>query len=533
MGWTSAGRGDMRRSRNLSDLADKIAARDNIEAAPKSFTVPATGARSRLLTDRFKEFVNALDFCVADGVTDDYNAIIAARDEAISSGKSLVFPDGNYAFGTTIEFAKKNLNILAMGPNVRLLHTGSGRAVSFDGSTDTGGSSWNQVFGGAHRFNIIGNTNTSDLLFTKLVHRSKFLANVRDGECGWRNDNTVLNEMDIVCSANEAAFVKRPNWGAFLNELYASPRCTLIIEGVGVLSNVGVHLESGFNNTFYGTSEGNMFGGVYIGAGAVRNTFIGFDCEVNGELPDWIITGDRNTFINCTGEFTASGSTLAGKRNVFVGCHFSGMQVVSESGYNRFDRCNLEVPTSSEQGFADTDATTEIWECVGVANKAPRYGALAYKAKAAVSDIDATGSPGAETWLRGDGQWASHPVKSVPFGGSSAGTTIAAGETKYVAYAMDGNEGFVYVPLGIAGTFKNLRVLSDDSPGAGETYTATVRKTLADTDLTCTIPEGTNTAADLTHSAHFNAGDRLAIKVVASSGAATTPIMWSIEFVPD
>lgn len=54
-------------------------------------------------------------------------------------------------------------------------------------------------------------------------------------------------------------------------------------------------------------------------------------------------------------------------------------------------------------------------------------GALATKNKAAVSDIDATGTPGADNFLRGDGAWASTPIKAwVRFNGAGGATILSS-----------------------------------------------------------------------------------------------------------
>lgn len=118
-------------------------------------------------------------------------------------------------------------------------------------------------------------------------------------------------------------------------------------------------------------------------------------------------------------------------------------------------------------------------------------------------------------------------------GGTSGAATVGAGQTRYVGTALiDAAAASVYVPVSMAGVFKNLNVVSAGSPGVGETYTATFQKTLTSTALTCQIPSGFNAAADTTNSVSFAAGDRFSLKIVLSSGAAATNILWSVEFVP-
>lgn len=114
---------------------------------------------------------------------------------------------------------------------------------------------------------------------------------------------------------------------------------------------------------------------------------------------------------------------------------------------------------------------------------------------------------------------------------ASGPNNIAAGQTRYFGiYYMDATESLAYVPMGKSGWVRNLRVYSQGSPGVGQTYTCTLRNTLADTTITCTIVAGTNTASDTTHSEFFSSTDRWALKVVSSASAATTNIVFSFEF---
>lgn len=118
-------------------------------------------------------------------------------------------------------------------------------------------------------------------------------------------------------------------------------------------------------------------------------------------------------------------------------------------------------------------------------------------------------------------------------GGNSGTTTIAASTTAYAGVStLDTTEANVYIPAAIAGTIKNMTVLTNGSPGAGNSWTATLRKTLAATAVTCQITTGLNICTDSTHSASFNSGDRYTIQIVASAGTPATNILWSFEFDP-
>lgn len=502
---------------------------------------------------------------VVDGVANDYAAIIAARDYAIANGLSLAFPDGNYSYGTTLEFARSGLHVLALGAAVNLIHTGSGRAVSFNGnaavtmtiaapvvvtwagntladgnlitfettgalptgvtagtgyyvknksgntfelSATPGGASINttgsqsgvhtgkverydQSFGGAHKFNIRGNANTTDLLYTNNVHHSGFRADVRDGSAGWRNLFAVCNTYDIRCSDKTGAFAKQPFWGAFISGLYDC-QCTLILEGVGGGGNYGLHVTESFNNTFYGTSEGNDSGGTYLSATAVRNTFIGFDCEVNGTLEDWLIEGSYNSFIGCVGYSTTLGTSVVGARNSFIGCYINPTLAVS-GAHNKFDRCEITALGSI--------AATAVFEKCLVA------GALYNKNHDAVTVM---GSSGANA------------------------TQFAGGTTNYITPALASTtESLAYLAFPKAGKIRNFHIYSQGSPGASQTYTATVRVNLADTAVTAQIAAGFNTASDTTHEATVAAGQRWSVKLVTSATAAATNLIFAFDFIPD
>ena len=115
--------------------------------------------------------------------------------------------------------------------------------------------------------------------------------------------------------------------------------------------------------------------------------------------------------------------------------------------------------------------------------------------------------------------------------GNSGTPQLVAGQTRYLSLGViDTEEVNVWAPVTRACTIKNLRIVSGTSPGAGQTYTATLRKTLANTAVTCQIVAGSNEASDTTHSQAFAAvGDRWDILVAASSSANPTAISFALE----
>jgi hypothetical protein len=64
------------------------------------------------------------------------------------------------------------------------------------------------------------------------------------------------------------------------------------------------------------------------------------------------------------------------------------------------------------------------------------------------------------------------------------------------------------------------------APGAGNSWTVTVRKNGASTAVTCSVTNPNLTCTDTTHSVAFAAGDLLDILVVGISTPTTARITW-------
>jgi hypothetical protein len=112
-----------------------------------------------------------------------------------------------------------------------------------------------------------------------------------------------------------------------------------------------------------------------------------------------------------------------------------------------------------------------------------------------------------------------------------------ANAVSYVgAWVTSGNgdsvETNVTMPVKGPGTISNLRVDVNGAPGAGKSWTFTVRKNATtDTAVTCTITGGTATAcSDSSNTASFSAGDTIDLKVTPSGGPAAKPMGWAVAF---
>lgn len=117
--------------------------------------------------------------------------------------------------------------------------------------------------------------------------------------------------------------------------------------------------------------------------------------------------------------------------------------------------------------------------------------------------------------------------------GNSGPGSVAAGATRYFTNALiGGHPSEVYAAAGRRGRFRNLRIVTQGAPGAGESWTFTLQNLFTDTALNCTISgAGSNQAADLAHSANFDGSERWCLKVASSRGAQpTTNILFSLLF---
>ncbi len=112
------------------------------------------------------------------------------------------------------------------------------------------------------------------------------------------------------------------------------------------------------------------------------------------------------------------------------------------------------------------------------------------------------------------------------------GVNQAAGTTNY--YGEPGvsvTEDNVVDIMPVARTLQNLRVYLNGSPGAGQSYTVTVRVNGADTAIGCVISDSATTGFDTTDTVTVAAGDRISIKVVTSGSANARQPHCAVELV--
>lgn len=131
-----------------------------------------TEVNQRLSTAGFGVY-NVVDYgALADGETDDYDAIMAAYEAMPThqyGGKTgiLYFPPGIYKHSKTLNFYGSNFRVVG-GNDAILYYTGSSVCVSFDGT----GASYT-FGGGMEHIHIRGNVNATTGLYVNnlsLIH---------------------------------------------------------------------------------------------------------------------------------------------------------------------------------------------------------------------------------------------------------------------------------------------------------------------------------------------------------------------------
>ncbi|CDO34558.1 glycosyl hydrolase family 28-related protein [Novosphingobium sp. KN65.2] len=235
----------------------------------------------------------------------------------------------------------------------------------------------------------------------------------------------------------------------------------------------GVNLDGGSNVSFNGTE-------ITRNSAASSNTYNGVD--VAAGVSEWKLIG-------CTiGNVSTTVNTSTQLHNVNVAVGASQNFIIED--------CDLRSPGSG--GFSVNNGTTSLNYII--------HGNLPQQ----------------------------YPLTNVVRGANLTGTsvgTVAAGATVYMGGdGAQANEGDAYMLLGRPGLVSQLVVEVDTAPGAGQTYTYTVRKNGVDTAMTGTISGAAS--FQLVNTANYftvSAADRLSLKLVTSAGAAVARHRWVIS----
>lgn len=189
--------------------------------------------------------VSITDFgAVGDDATDNQAFIEDAIDYCVTNGVTLTIPDGIYRHSGTIEWAWPNFKVLAVGANVVLKHTGTGRANDFNGLTH--GSSTEGVsrcvFGGANRITCKGNPagGTTQVVYVNNWNFSRMNVAPRDGQFAFIGENSgmgaaaaVESVFEIFCTPNVGdTFAVVPDYGMYLSDLPRARSSTPLLKDV-------------------------------------------------------------------------------------------------------------------------------------------------------------------------------------------------------------------------------------------------------------------------------------------------------------
>ncbi len=236
----------------------------------------------------------------------------------------------------------------------------------------------------------------------------------------------------------------------------------------------GVHLQYGKNVAFTGTE-------ISSNSKLTANTYNGV--QVDAGVSDW-------SFLGCeVGNFA---STLTGQLN--------NVNIAAGASTNfRIIGCGLEAPGAGGVPIANGSSASSYI----VQNNTPLQSA-------------------------GVNQTRGANLTGVSLG------TVAAGATVYMggngAQAVEDDSSMM---LGRSGIVSQLVVEVVAAPGAGETFTYTVRKNGSDTAMTGTISGGASFQVIVTTNAFTVAAtDKLTLKLVTSGGAVVTRHRWVMTVDP-
>lgn len=313
--------------------------------------------------------VNVLDYgAVGNGVANDYAAIVAARDAARSSGNALYFPQGIYAFATTIDFGADFEEVI-FDNGVILKYTGSGNyGITFDAGPNPSDLNYGGSFGWGCPPLIQASNSQSAAVFVRGWHQGKLdiVCNAAASSV-LRIDFSVTSEFRVVASVNRGAWVTQPVTGIQINKRNSgeyTTNCTFvspIIEGV---SGDGIAANGAQYCWFLGgTTEGNGGAGYSEGPESVRNVLSNVFCEANGGR-DFYLNGQSSFLYNCTGTTTAGtgGIQVLGPRYVIDEGQFRVITVSAGASDTVFNNTAF-FDTSSGGSFSDSGTNTRKTNC--------------------------------------------------------------------------------------------------------------------------------------------------------------------------
>lgn len=112
-------------------------------------------------------------------------------------------------------------------------------------------------------------------------------------------------------------------------------------------------------------------------------------------------------------------------------------------------------------------------------------------------------------------------------------TFAIAGATRYLRHGgAETTEAVAYFVCPYAGYVNKVILQSGGTPGAGETYTITMRKNSADQSMSGQITNGNFQVTITTNAFAVAAGDYIAVKIVGSASAASSSFRGCVVVQP-
>lgn len=411
-------------------------------------TVTATGSTTpRTLPDRFADVVNVKDFgAVGDGVTDNTAAIQAA----VASGRNVYFPPGTYNAAPLTFSNLLSCAIQGAGRDVtKIVLTSSGTALTFsncqwlqlsDMSIEASGTA--QTLSNAIGVEL--NTSSSNCVIERINIYGFSLDGLRmvGASLATLSGNTVNDIYVLGCGRNQ--IYEYYNNDATWSNLQIGRLQAIALADFGWLAE-----NCGENNITGIKVWDNDRGLKLLNCTAMRVV----NCRIEESQFEnvWLESSNDCQFVGCrihTGSKSADGAydyvyVLTSARLLITGCNINTWNATyGRWSVNIDGNCQFMTFSSNVLGGFDTT------------NAGP---------------IRISGST---TDVSGD--------SVIPF----TATSVAAGSTSYLSVGANTSEGAAYRAIERRYAVVCLYVATSSAPGAGQSYTYTVRKNGSDTLMT-------------------------------------------------
>lgn len=263
-----------------------------------------------------------------------------------------------------------------------------------------------------------------------------------------------------------------------------------------------------------------------IGSGTVSNTEFGYLDGVTSAIQTQI-SAKQDTLVSGTTIKTVNSTSLLGSGDVSVGVTSVGLTTgttgtdvsVSGSPVTSSGSITLNIPTASATNTGKLSSTD--WSTFNGKQAALVSG----------TNIKTINSNS----VLGSGNLSVAAQDSISLINNTS-VTATASQTTYVsfcAFTTNSSEAARQVIIPVAGTVKNLYVLTSTTQSAGGSQVCTVRKNGANTAIVATIAANAvaGTFSDTTNSVSVAAGDRLSLQVQNNAATGTAATIVSVAII--